>query len=473
MTGHGRAFGAGPAGSRAVPLIAGRGFEGSLVAFASLLRHLGVGVSTAEVMDAVAALRVVGLSDRAQVKTALQAALVKDLSDVPLYSALFDAFFVPPEERRRQMARHAQRAAAAREGSDRAAQDLRLGDRPLSLEERHRRTYAGLSEEERQRIRRFLDRAAEDGRRQPSLEAIVDRVVRRYLEDRSPLSAGRPHREPVPLGDESLDACLSEACLTLAEKEEGLRFVDLESVDEAQLPQVEALIRRLSRRLATMLSRRYRLSRRRPAIDIRRTIRKNIGTGGVPFRLSHRSKKVRKPRLLLVNDVSGSMARYAAFVTMFLYGLTGPAGRVEVFIFSEDLERVTDRLTSGSGFRETMRWLMGGTRQWGRGTNLGQALRTLFRDHEELLTPSTVVLVLSDTKTLAVDEAVGRLAEAGSRVRDILWLNPLPAAEWERVPTVAAFRGVARMYECSTVQHLERILHEVMLRGTPGGPARG
>jgi uncharacterized protein with von Willebrand factor type A (vWA) domain len=443
----------------------GEGFVRNLLTFGALLRVLEVKVSTAELMDALAALRKVGLADRNQVKVALAATLIKDARDAPLFAALFDAFFVPPEERRRQISRRVERLAARHEGVQRAGEELRLDDDgPTNLDGKRRETYSGLPDDERERIRHFLRRSPESGETNESLESVIRKIVADHLDERRLSAAiGRPGREPLSLGDESLDACLEEVSMSLAGEGGSLLFARLEEIDESQLPYLEVLIRAISRRLATMISRRYRLSRRRPVIDIRKTIRGNIGSGGVLFRLHYRSRRVRKPRLLLINDVSGSMARYAEFVTLFIHGLSSVTGRVEVFIFSEDLERVTDRLASGSVFRQAMGRLLEGTSQWGRGTSLGQALSTLVGRHEDLLTPATVVIILSDTKTLAVAQALTILEEMGEKVRDILWLNPLPASEWDLVPTVKTFQGVARMYECCTVADLERVLREAVL----------
>ena len=101
-----------------------------------------------------------------------------------------------------------------------------------------------------------------------------------------------------------------------------------------------------------------------------------------------------------------------------------------------------------------------GSGQWGRSTHLDRALETLTLRHRHLLTHDTVVVVVSDTKTLGMEEAERHLEQVRRSVRDIVWLNTLPRGEWPGLPSVAPFRRHCRMFECNTLAHLERIMRE-------------
>ena len=185
--------------------------------------------------------------------------------------------------------------------------------------------------------------------------------------------------------------------------------------------------------------------------------------GGTLLELKYRTRKVQKPRLLLICDVSASMARYAVFVIQFIYGLSNVIRNIESFIFSEDLERVTPYFRNGSGFAETMSKLMNQSGQWGRATNLHTSLTTFLGSHQHLLAPDVFVIIVSDTKTLDAPEAARDLKEIRGRVRDVIWLNTLPRKEWKELPAVLDFQKYCRMFECYTLAHLNKVLRGQML----------
>ena len=107
--------------------------------------------------------------------------------------------------------------------------------------------------------------------------------------------------------------------------------------------------------------------------------------------------------------------------------------------------------------------LIGKSRIWGKGTNMGNALMPC-EQYPLLLTSNTVVIIVSDTKTLEIDFAEDELIKLKRSVKDILWLNTLPQDEWKNVPSVQKFKRYSQMYECYTLAHLERIIRTQFLR---------
>ncbi|MGI5867353.1 MAG: VWA domain-containing protein, partial [Syntrophaceticus schinkii] len=112
---------------------------------------------------------------------------------------------------------------------------------------------------------------------------------------------------------------------------------------------------------------------------------------------------------------------------------------------------------------DTMVKLIGKSRIWGKGTNMGNALFSLREQHPLLLTSNTVVIVVSDTKTLEIDFAEEELIKLKRSVKDILWLNTLPQDEWKDLPSVQKFKRHSQMYECYTLAHLERVIRTQFL----------
>ncbi len=203
-------------------------------------------------------------------------------------------------------------------------------------------------------------------------------------------------------------------------------------------------MKKLSRKLATKISRRYRMSKKVVKVDLRRSIKSNIRYGGIIFNLKYKQKRIQKPNILLVCDVSGSMARYAAFVIQFIYGLSAVISHIESFIFAEELEHVTPYFKKIRPFEETMVELIGKSRIWGKGTNFGASLATLRAHFPLLLTSHTVIIVVSDTKTLDLERAEQELAATRRSVKEVLLLNTLPHDEWKDLRSVNIFQKYAR-----------------------------
>lgn len=440
--------------------------EHHLVRFIHTLRGLGVRVSTAETLEALAGLELADIMDRAQVKAVLRATLVKTAEDRPVFDRAFDLFFLPPEDRERLADARQQAAREMEARREQAEADLVFQGRPLELTDEHVQAYALLTPADRQKLMSFLEESSTGKKVGPNFQPLIQSLVQGHL-DRwwRRMEEGREDLlDAAHTGDETLDAVIDSVSAEGAGLRDPLLHKDLKSIADRDLPRVTELVRLLSRKLATRISRRYRQSRRRRQIDLRRTIRANIRYGGQLHSLRYRAHRVQKPRLLLICDVSGSMSRYSSFVLQFVYGLSSVAGKIESFIFSEDLERVTPYFQRQRPFEETMAAVVGQSRQWARGTNLDAALATFYRDYLHALSPDTFVIIVSDTKTLCAGDAERRLARLRDRVREILWLNTVPRKEWGDLPTVAAFRRHCLMFECYTLAHLERVLRDEVWR---------
>lgn len=185
--------------------------------------------------------------------------------------------------------------------------------------------------------------------------------------------------------------------------------------------------------------------------------------GGYIYELKYVQRKKHKLRLLLLCDVSGSMIRYTGFILPFIYGLNAVVGDIESFVFAEGLERITPFLARGLSFEETIREVMKDNKQWGGGTRLGVALDGILCRYESLLTPRTIVLIISDTKTTSLQHALENVNALKAKVKDVIWLNTLPKPEWERFRSVQSFGRVTRMFPCNRLIDLERIVEKKII----------
>ncbi len=459
---------------------------GRLVEFVHTLRRRDIRISVSETMDALAALSQIDITDLEQVRIALYATLVKSQYNRKTFEAVFNTYFYPAEIK--MQGPNVRGAGYAESGT----KPEEAGEGPVSAKKESNRDWG----------KEFLDHArqsVEQNERMSIKPGWTKRQKKQFIEtitrmqgDRGSDGASAPlakkagnsleqWHEEVKKQIEQNGPAVSRPVSSVVEKELAKSFVslapgtgaksdsesilheDMKKIAEKDLVRVALLIKKLSRRLATRISRRYLKRRRRGRLDIRRTIRKNISFGGALIDLKFHSKKVQKPRIVLICDVSGSMARYAVFVIQFIFGLSKVVKGIESFVFSEDLERVTPYFRKGEGFVNTMSALVEKSSQWGMGTNLYYSLETFLEKHRRLLSPSVFVLIVSDAQTIQPLKAATSLKEIRGRVKNVIWLNTMPKEAWYQNKEVYEFLKYCTMFECSTLDQLNKVLSSQML----------
>jgi hypothetical protein len=221
-------------------------------------------------------------------------------------------------------------------------------------------------------------------------------------------------------GAETLPAAWSEV--------ELLREKDFARYTEAEMALARELIARLARRHPTRLSRRTRPSRRRGHTpDLRQTVHRSLRTGGEPLHRRWRSPSRRPRQLVLVCDVSGSMAPYARMLLQYIHACVVARRRVEAFAFGTRLTRITQEL-AGRDHDHALDRAAAVVTDFSGGTRIGAAIAELNRVHGRRLGRGSVVVVLSDGwdrgDPAQLDVEMARLRRAAYR---LVWLNPLAA----------------------------------------------
>lgn len=154
-------------------------------------------------------------------------------------------------------------------------------------------------------------------------------------------------------------------------------------------------------------------------------MRLNMSSGGDPIIVPRRRRVPRVPRLLLMLDVSGSMERHVQHLLQLAYAVSQQTRRVEVFVFSTRVTRVTRELTMPS-FSEALSRIGDSASHWSGGTRIGEALATVNADFDHLLDKHTTVFLLSDGwDTGDPDELASQIRRMRRRIRSFVWLNPL------------------------------------------------
>ncbi|MDJ0928285.1 MAG: VWA domain-containing protein [Gammaproteobacteria bacterium] len=201
---------------------------------------------------------------------------------------------------------------------------------------------------------------------------------------------------------------------------------DLATLTDAEIERARRLIRQFVAAFATLRSRRHQRSRRGQLLDFRRMLRRTAVQGSDATEFYYRRRKIRRTRLMLLCDVSGSMERYSRFLLEFIYGLRRELPDTEVAVFATRMTVITDLLEARSVAR-SLREVARRAGDWGSGTDIGGCLRD-FNDRyaRDMLTTDTVVVLLSDgwdrgDAQLMRDE----IEHLRRRAHRIIWLNPL------------------------------------------------
>ena len=224
-------------------------------------------------------------------------------------------------------------------------------------------------------------------------------------------------------GEEEAEEAGDPLSVPLASEADALVHQDFSTFGADQLDDLLKLTVKIARRLAHRMSRRRRPRRRRGRVDLRRTLRANLTKGDL-IDLRFRERKRKKVRLVLLCDVSGSMDLYSRFLLQFLFALQNVFGRVETFIFSTRLTRITEFLR-GRSYRQVLRRLTD-VRDWSGGTKIGESLAQFNREWPHLIDRRTIVIVLSDGwDTGEPDVLATELMRIKRRAARVIWLNPL------------------------------------------------
>lgn len=439
--------------------------EGVPAAVLDLVRRLragGLPVSTSETLDAVTAFASVDISNRIDVRTALKATLVKDTSHEVLFERSFEAVF-PRVHRERRSDASASEDAGLEQGDEQLMDDLvrALRDGDVSqiddlLDEAIER-YAGTDKN--------LKTAGHHTQRALRKMNVSD-LYRRYLEQGGAESAY----------DKAVDAAEAAAVLEhmklrmedlvagrLREVEGQVSKQSLEDPEDRPLLQAGAdelvamrqAMRPLARRLATRLGNRKR--RGTQGLDMRRTIRASMGTGGVPVTPVLRRKRPTKPDLIVLCDVSGSTAQFAPFTLTLLHAVHQEFRRVRSFVFIDGIVEITEILANSPGVLDP-RQLLGGRGlivKDGR-SDYQRVLNTFLETWGDAVTAKTTMIIAGDTRSHRRDSASPELAELSHRARRLYWLNPEQRQEWNTLDSCASeyARHCTEFFEVSTIRQL-------------------
>jgi len=346
--------------------VRGQGTLPNLLAFGRALKELGVKVSLSQVLDVSRAVEFVDLADKGDFRSLLRSNLISQKEDFPAFDMLFDCFW-------------------REQGYERVPME--------TLEIQGTPTESG----------------AQDGGDEEGLEEAVAETVA---------------TENVPL--ENLD----EFSVPTYSPQELLNRKDFSEMGVEESRAIARAILLIATKIATQISRRKKLGRKGNVVDPRWTLRKNMKYGGEIIDLVNRKRRIKKTRVVLLCDVSGSMDCYSRFLIQFMYGLQNELWGVETFVFSTSLSRIT-HLIRTKDIANALEKISGSILGWSGGTNIGRSLHTFNRNFApSMVTHRTVVVIISDGWDRGDVSLLEReMQDLKRRCKKIIWLNPLLASD--------------------------------------------
>lgn len=442
------------------------GLPARLLELGEELRREGVAIGTSELLDSFDALEQISWTSQEDFREALAATLAKSPEDRRVFELVFDRFFFRAVEiaaanegvregdiadsselsEQEMEALRAQIAAALRDGDEGQMRDLaRMAIAAFA----RRQEGSGVIGVDVQRIRRALglrveaqpDLPPEDPRHDGLPREALRRfetLLRRELERGQIERTGNlpPSR---PLGE--LDRALPSGPL-------------------ADLAAVHRVVAQLRRRLATQ-GMQARGHRRHAHVDVRRTMRASLQTGGVPVVLKYRPRRPKRPEIFVLCDVSTSVTSASVFFLSVLHALHDTFRKMRSFVFIERISEVTEIFEGERNFKAVSERISSdaGVADISGYTDYGRVWTEFLTQVEDELHPRATVIVLGDARTNGRDPRADAFAQVAARAGRTFWLNPEPRLYWNYGDSViAAYEQHCTAFECWTTGQLEEFV---------------
>ncbi|MAI50760.1 MAG: hypothetical protein CML78_02785 [Rhodobiaceae bacterium] len=469
--------------------------------FVRILRAADIRVSPAETLDAAEIFETIGFDDRSILKYALGQTLAKTEMEKLAFDEAFESYFrlpeeTPPslpsesqEENQHQDGEDAQDKSAeqnsgegqpqqgTQEGAQQGAQEAGAASdnanqtltemlenqdtAALQAAMQQAATQAGLADARLFTQQGMFSRRIMEAMGLADLEARIRQMNEGgETEEAERLRAGRAQLfEAVQDFVERQIAMRTKNAGRLL-REDALSRIRLSNLDKSDMKIMRELIRKLAKRLASRHSRR-RKKAQRGMLDIRRTMRANVAYDGKLFNLAWRRVKVERPKLIVLCDVSGSVAAVSRFFLMFLYSLDEVMPKTRSFVFSNRAGEITD-LLQGDDLETAMEAAL---RQYGGGsTDYGMSIMDLAQATLDSVDKKTTVMVLGDARSNYGDPGHLALKEFYERAGRVIFLNPEPETVWDTGDSEMKKLGAYCTHKqtCNSVKHVERVLDDLL-----------
>jgi uncharacterized protein with von Willebrand factor type A (vWA) domain len=269
---------------------------------------------------------------------------------------------------------------------------------------------------------------------------IEAEIRRRLVADRGAEAMAKTLRKPLPEDVEFMHASRDE----------------MQALRKSLYP--------LTRKLAARLARKRRHGRKGP-LDFRNTVRHSLSYGGVPAEPKFKYPRPAKPELMVVADISGSVAAFARFTLMLVYAIQNQFSKVRSFVFIDGIDEVTDYFKTTEDITEAIHrinteadvvWVDGHS-------DYGHAFEVFWERYGKDVGPKTTVLFLGDARNNYHASQAWVVKEVAAKARHVYWLNPEPRSYWDTGDSIVSDYGVHTdgVYECRNLRQLESFVEKL------------
>ena len=467
----------------------GDGLVDRHVSFMAALRKAGLPVSLADSLDAGRAMTAIDILDREQLRAAYAAAVVKHAAYRPAFDRLFDLWW-PSAVGDGEV--DFGDGADTGDGSPAESEPVDLDALRKELRERLRDVLLSGDDESLRRLAReavnglgradggqpgrqswftyrvlralnpdtlmasLLEQVLEGEMRGGLAEKVARQMITERIKQFEELVEAEVRRRLAEERGE--EAVAKTAVKPLVDQVEFLR------ASREDLAQLRRQVHPIARRLATRLTAKRRLGRS-GRLDVRRTVRASLSTGGVPLTTIFKPHKPHKPELVVLCDVSGSVAAFAHFTVLLSFALREQFAKVRVFAFVDTTDEVTRFFERGGDVVDALARMSSEAEVvWFDGhSDYGHAFEVFAQRWPDAVGPKTSLLVLGDARTNYRSPALPALRSIVHQARHAYWLNPEPQQYWSSGDSAASTYGeVMPMVECRNVNQLQEFVEGLL-----------
>jgi uncharacterized protein with von Willebrand factor type A (vWA) domain len=457
------------------------GLPGHLVDFVGALRRHGVSVGPGETIDAARVLTALDLTHREHLREGLAAALLRRSGQREVFDPLFDLYFpaaLGAGARPVDVPRVDGGPVDVDALREVLADLLRDGD-PAALAELARAVVdaLGRSGAAGTGVRGAAARpgwSAYQALRALSPETLLAQVLAdlRAGDDFADEMLRRDVRDRIAAFRRMVTDEVRRRTAEIRGREQVARSavptqveqVEFLSAHAEQLARLRRTVHPLARRLASRLAVRRRHAKR-GELDMRRTLRRSMSTGGVPMRPAHRKRRPGRPELVVLCDVSGSVAGFSHFTLLLVQALREQFSKVRVFAFVERADEVTHLFEPGAELSGVMQRVLreADLVTFDGHSDYGSSFGRFAEHWGDAVGPKTSLLVLGDARTNYRDPNLTVLKRLVGQARHAHWLNPEPRRQWGSGDSAALrYADVLPMHECRTAAQLTDVVEALL-----------
>jgi len=468
-----------------------------VIEFTNLLRKSGIRVSVAEGIDAFNALDELSLDDRDVFRDALRAAMVKRGDEIATYDELFDLFwsgfydnlkgaFGDMEGDLGEMGIDLEQLLAQlAEMMENMDGDLDLGELAKAmltqnlaeLENMIRQAAEQAGTERIENMlqvgffsRRTTEQLGMEGAAQ-ELEALAERMRAQGMGDEAIAQMQELIRKLMETVRRSVrnftERELQQQNHNYMEKfrREMLTEKSFYHLTEDEISRMREVVARLAQRIKNILSiRKKRLKKGK--LDLHQTLRRNMARGGIPFEVIYKTRRKERPKLVIMCDVSSSVANVSRFMLQFMYSLQEAFTKIRCYVFVAELGEVTDVFHDGDVSSAVEKALDGGdvinvyTR-----SNFGFAFHEFWKNHLSAIDNKTTVIILGDARNNYNDARAWCIRDIQNKAKNLVWLNPESPSAWGFGDSVMdrymPYCDVVE--ECRNLRQLSKVVDQIVL----------